>query len=164
MRRVVVTGMGIVSSIGNTTQEVVASLREAKSGIVHSEMFPLVNPDKPNRLELFQIWVNLPAKSKFAAPYFTMFWERDVPHYRPAQGVDVTLVAGALEGLTPPAPPPDVPATWMVRAFGKASCAAAGRAKAERSAMEAERRVNDMKSLRKGARFYAPRSRRGKRA
>ena len=33
MRRVVVTGMGIVSSIGNTTQEVLASLREAKSGI-----------------------------------------------------------------------------------------------------------------------------------
>jgi 3-oxoacyl-[acyl-carrier-protein] synthase-1 len=33
MRRVVVSGMGIVSSIGNTTQEVVASLREAKSGI-----------------------------------------------------------------------------------------------------------------------------------
>jgi 3-oxoacyl-[acyl-carrier-protein] synthase I len=34
MRRVVVTGMGIVSSIGNSTQEVTASLREAKSGIV----------------------------------------------------------------------------------------------------------------------------------
>jgi 3-oxoacyl-[acyl-carrier-protein] synthase-1 len=33
MRRVVVTGMGIVSSIGNNTQEVVANLREAKSGI-----------------------------------------------------------------------------------------------------------------------------------
>ena len=33
MRRVVVTGMGIVSSIGNTAQEVTASLREAKSGI-----------------------------------------------------------------------------------------------------------------------------------
>ncbi|NIX75653.1 beta-ketoacyl-ACP synthase I [Microvirga terricola] len=33
MRRVVVTGMGIVSSIGNSTQEVLASLREAKSGI-----------------------------------------------------------------------------------------------------------------------------------
>ena len=39
MRRVVVTGMGIVSSIGNNTQEVLASLREAKSGISHSESF-----------------------------------------------------------------------------------------------------------------------------
>jgi 3-oxoacyl-[acyl-carrier-protein] synthase-1 len=35
MRRVVVTGMGIVSSIGNNTQEVLASLREAKSGITY---------------------------------------------------------------------------------------------------------------------------------
>jgi 3-oxoacyl-[acyl-carrier-protein] synthase-1 len=39
MRRVVVTGMGIVSSIGNNTQEVLASLREAKSGITRSEQF-----------------------------------------------------------------------------------------------------------------------------
>jgi 3-oxoacyl-[acyl-carrier-protein] synthase-1 len=37
MRRVVVTGMGIVSSIGNSTQEVLASLREAKSGITRAE-------------------------------------------------------------------------------------------------------------------------------
>ena len=37
MRRVVVTGMGIVSSIGNNTQEVVASLREARSGIVRAD-------------------------------------------------------------------------------------------------------------------------------
>ena len=37
MRRVVVTGMGIVSSIGNNTQEVIASLREAKSGIVKAD-------------------------------------------------------------------------------------------------------------------------------
>ena len=37
MRRVVVTGIGIVSSIGNNAQEVVASLREAKSGIVKAD-------------------------------------------------------------------------------------------------------------------------------
>jgi len=39
MRRVVVTGMGIVSSIGNNTQEVTASLREAKSGIIKSDEY-----------------------------------------------------------------------------------------------------------------------------
>ncbi|WP_018406275.1 beta-ketoacyl-ACP synthase I [Methylocystis rosea] len=39
MRRVVVTGMGIVSSIGNTTQEVIASLREAKSGISRADKY-----------------------------------------------------------------------------------------------------------------------------
>src|ERR1700749_4093126 len=37
MRRVVITGMGIVSSIGNNAQEVVASLRGAKSGIVTAD-------------------------------------------------------------------------------------------------------------------------------
>jgi len=39
MRRVVVTGMGIVSSIGNNTQEVLASLHEAKSGIKRAEKY-----------------------------------------------------------------------------------------------------------------------------
>jgi 3-oxoacyl-[acyl-carrier-protein] synthase I len=39
MRRVVVTGMGIVSSIGNNTQEVLASLREGKSGIVRADKY-----------------------------------------------------------------------------------------------------------------------------
>jgi len=39
MRRVVVTGMGIVSSIGNSTEEVLTSLREAKSGIVRAEKY-----------------------------------------------------------------------------------------------------------------------------
>jgi 3-oxoacyl-[acyl-carrier-protein] synthase-1 len=39
MRRVVVTGMGIVASVGNNTQEVLASLREAKSGIVRADKY-----------------------------------------------------------------------------------------------------------------------------
>jgi 3-oxoacyl-[acyl-carrier-protein] synthase I len=39
MRRVVVTGMGIVSSIGNSTQEVLSSLHEARSGITRAEQF-----------------------------------------------------------------------------------------------------------------------------
>src|SRR6195952_914297 len=43
MRRVVVTGMGIVSSIGNNTQEVVASLREARSGIVAADDYAKMN-------------------------------------------------------------------------------------------------------------------------
>ena len=39
MRRVVVTGLGIVSSIGNNKQEVSASLWDAKSGITASPDF-----------------------------------------------------------------------------------------------------------------------------
>jgi len=37
MRRVVVTGLGIVSSIGNTAGEVLTSLREGRSGISANE-------------------------------------------------------------------------------------------------------------------------------
>src|SRR5579872_4516676 len=43
MRRVVVTGMGIVSSIGNNAQEVAASLREARSGIVKADDYEKFN-------------------------------------------------------------------------------------------------------------------------
>src|SRR5881398_1882974 len=39
MRRVVITGMGIVSSIGNNTQEVLASLHDAKSGIKRADKY-----------------------------------------------------------------------------------------------------------------------------
>jgi redox-sensitive bicupin YhaK (pirin superfamily) len=82
----------------------------AGAGVVHSEMFTLLNPSGPNRLELFQLWLNLPAKSKMVPAYFTMFWNNDLPHVRHAdtQGrtVDVTVIAGALDGVAPLAPPP----------------------------------------------------------
>lgn len=39
MKRVVVTGMGIVSSLGNNTQEVLASLKALKSGIVFDPIY-----------------------------------------------------------------------------------------------------------------------------
>ncbi len=39
MRRVVITGLGIVSSIGNNKQEVLASLQEGRSGIEHSDEY-----------------------------------------------------------------------------------------------------------------------------
>jgi len=39
MKRAVVTGLGIVSSIGNNRNEVVASLRTGRSGIVHSDIY-----------------------------------------------------------------------------------------------------------------------------
>ena len=83
----------------------------AGGGIVHSEMFPLVERDAPNPLELFQIWLNLPAKDKLVAPHFTMLWDRDIPRVA-AAGVEVTVVAGTLDGKRPPAPPPS---SWASR-------------------------------------------------
>jgi len=82
----------------------------AGAGVVHSEMFPLLKPDGPNTLELFQIWLNLPAKSKLVAPYFTMLWDADIPRraYTDGNGrrTVVTVIAGALDGVTPLPPPP----------------------------------------------------------
>jgi redox-sensitive bicupin YhaK (pirin superfamily) len=85
----------------------------AGRGIVHAEMFPLLEPDQPNPLELFQIWLNLPARSKMAEPNFSMFWAEDIPRHvaRDAHGsTEVVCIAGTLAGRdmhAPPAPPPD---------------------------------------------------------
>jgi len=73
----------------------------AGRGIVHSEMFPLLDRDAPNPLELFQIWLNLPAASKLADPYFAMLWARDVPVVV-ARDVDLRFEPGAA-WVVPPA-------------------------------------------------------------
>jgi redox-sensitive bicupin YhaK (pirin superfamily) len=82
----------------------------AGAGVVHSEMFPMLDREQPNTLELFQIWLNLPGKDKLVDPYFTMLWDRDIPRrvFIDAGGkrTEVTIIAGALEGTQPLAPPP----------------------------------------------------------
>lgn len=89
----------------------------AGKGVVHAEMFPLLKADAPNPLELFQIWLNLPASAKMSAPHFTMFWSEKIPRqlFTDAQGRSTTVrvVAGRLQearaasvGLPLP-PPPD---------------------------------------------------------
>jgi quercetin 2,3-dioxygenase len=91
----------------------------AGRGIVHSEMFPLLDRAAPNPLELFQIWLNLPARSKMAKPHFTMFWSQDIPHHVSADAdgrvTEVACIAGRLQeaGIAEPlAPPPD---SWAAR-------------------------------------------------
>src|SRR6266700_2199549 len=51
----------------------------AAKGISHCEMFPLLDASGPNPVELFQIWLNLPARDKLVAPHFTMLWDRSIP-------------------------------------------------------------------------------------
>jgi hypothetical protein len=83
----------------------------AGGGILHSEMFPLLDRTQPNPLELFQIWLNLPAAKKMVAPYFAMLWNRSIPRRAFADDkgrpTEVALVAGRHGEVTPPAPPPD---------------------------------------------------------
>ena len=89
----------------------------AGKGITHSEMFPLLNTDKPNPTELFQIWLNLPAKDKFVTPYFTMFWQDTIPivQAQDTNGAktEVQIIAGSFQGQDAPLPPPD---SWASKA------------------------------------------------
>ena len=88
----------------------------AGAGIQHSEMFPLVSEHEPNPLELFQIWLNLPAESKLVDPYFTMLWSERTPRHlatdEAGHSTEITVIAGALADCVPTAPPPD---SWAAR-------------------------------------------------
>ncbi len=83
----------------------------AGRGIEHAEMFPLRDEEGPNRSELFQIWLNLPSTNKMVDPYFTMFWNEDIPRKvltdDAGRTTEVTVVAGAFEDVQPLAPPPE---------------------------------------------------------
>jgi len=78
----------------------------AGKGIVHGESFPLINQDKPNTLRLFQIWLNLPARSKMVPPTFVMHWTEEIPRIN-AVGYSLTLFAGEFGGKRGLPPPPD---------------------------------------------------------
>lgn len=83
----------------------------AGSGLQHSEMFPLLNTEKPNPLELFQIWLNLPKAKKFCKPYYTMLWAEDIPVIKlldsNSKAIEIRLIAGRHELTDAPSPAPD---------------------------------------------------------
>lgn len=99
----------------------------AGKGVQHCEMFPLLKKDEPNPLELFQIWLNLPARKKLASPHFAMLWgeniQRVTMHDHNGRATNVTVVAGALAGAAVVPPPPDSwaadpdnhVAIWLIR-------------------------------------------------
>jgi redox-sensitive bicupin YhaK (pirin superfamily) len=83
----------------------------AGTGLQHSEMFPLLDKDNPNPLELFQIWLNLPASKKMVKPYFKMLWKENLPMSsisdKNEKYTEVTIITGESDGIISPAPSPD---------------------------------------------------------
>ena len=88
----------------------------AGAGVQHAEMFPLTDRDGPNPLELFQLWLNLPAADKMVDPYYTMLWSERTPRLltKDEQGriTEVTIIAGQLGDERPADPPPD---SWAAK-------------------------------------------------
>lgn len=83
----------------------------AGSGLQHSEMFPLLKNDGPNTCELFQIWLNLPAASKFVNPTYKMLWSESIPKITlndiNQKNIEIELAAGKYLNYTAPSPAPD---------------------------------------------------------
>jgi redox-sensitive bicupin YhaK (pirin superfamily) len=88
----------------------------AGAGMQHAEMFPLLHDDRENPLELFQIWLNLPAEDKFVEPHYKMLWKEDIPllSVQDDNGkmIDITIIAGSLNGIKADGPAPD---SWAAR-------------------------------------------------
>jgi hypothetical protein len=67
----------------------------AGRGAIHSEI-----PEQEDGLmEGFQLWLNLPAANKMAAPWYKDFSSAEIPEYRTAEGVTVRVIAGESNGV-----------------------------------------------------------------
>ena len=83
----------------------------AGDGIQHSEMFPLLNKNKPNINNFFQIWINLKSSKKRVAPNFSMLWKDEIPKITEYdinnKKTEIEIIAGSYKGNNAPAPPPN---------------------------------------------------------
>jgi redox-sensitive bicupin YhaK (pirin superfamily) len=74
-------------------------------------MFPLLNADKRNTLEIFQIWLNLPQKNKRVEPHFSMLWADTTPEIelidKAGLKAIVKVFAGNFNEHSAPAPAPN---------------------------------------------------------
>ncbi len=104
----------------------------AGAGLQHSEMFPLLNREGENRLELFQIWLNLPGSKKFVKPHYAMLWAENIPALRvkdnKGKSTEVRIIAGKIRDNSAPPPAPDSwaadekneVAIWIIKMEGQA--------------------------------------------
>jgi hypothetical protein len=88
----------------------------AGKGIIHAEMFPLLEREQSNHTELFQIWLNLPRSDKMVDPHFSMLWKDVIPRRTllddQGRATELALIAGEYEGLVAAKPPPS---SWAAR-------------------------------------------------
>jgi len=104
-------------SMGNSARYAAGDVQwlTAGRGINHSEMFPLLNREAPNPFELFQIWLNLPARSKMVAPNFKMLWAENIPVYQIQDKigyVEIRCIVGSPGEEFPKAPPTPPNDSW----------------------------------------------------
>lgn len=82
----------------------------AGKGVQHAEMFPLLK-EEFNPLEIFQLWLNLPATSKKAEPNYKMLWKEDIPvvikQDDKGKRTEINLVAGHIDNQVALSPNPD---------------------------------------------------------
>lgn len=83
----------------------------AGKGVQHSEMFPLMSKEEENPMELFQIWLNLPARDKMVEPHFKMLWKESIPNVvatdKNEKKTTIEVIAGKLNDTTAVSPPPN---------------------------------------------------------
>src|SRR5262245_46830987 len=88
----------------------------AGRGILHSEMFPLLDTKGPNPLDLSQICLNLPSADKLVDPHFSMLWSHTLGRHTVADAdgnqTELTVIAGTIAGTVAPSPPPH---SWAAR-------------------------------------------------
>ncbi|WP_291869727.1 pirin family protein [Maribacter sp.] len=78
----------------------------AGAGVQHSEMFPLLNTEQNNPLELFQIWLNLEKANKFVEPHFAMLWSEDIPVLK-NDNASIKIIAGTYDDINACKPAPN---------------------------------------------------------
>ncbi|HYB34110.1 MAG TPA: pirin family protein, partial [Steroidobacteraceae bacterium] len=81
----------------------------AGRGLVHSEM----PEQQEGRMRGFQLWLNLPARDKMAAPKYQEFGPERIPTAAPARGVTAKVIAGQVAGVTGPISQPATDPTYL---------------------------------------------------
>lgn len=78
----------------------------AGRGLQHCEMFPLLDTEEENPLELFQIWLSLAGDRRMVEPDYRMLWNETIPKLKfrddEERSIKITLIAGRVGDVSAP--------------------------------------------------------------